>query len=147
MLAVVCRVYIQNFEYHLSKVPLFWPDPALFGAVGNTIISCILRSQLICICIVFWKTWFIWAQQDKGLRGIKHLYGKACIWTCLNTTNVQPSYDSLCKITWVRYIDYYMVFLIPAQISARVDRISLSPKGEGWYCPRAEIRAGIKNTV
>ena len=33
-------------------------------------------------------------------------------------------------------IDYYMVFLIPAPISARVDCISLSPKGEG-----------IKNTM
>ena len=28
-------------------------------------------------------------------------------------------------------IDYYTVFLIPALISARVDCISLSPKGEG----------------
>ena len=32
---------------------------------------------------------------------------------------------------YVINIDYYTVFLIPALISARVDRISLSPKGEG----------------
>ena len=47
----------------------------------------------------------------------------------------------------VGYIDYYTAFLIPALISARVDHISQSPKGEGWYCPRAEIRAGIKKAV
>ena len=29
------------------------------------------------------------------------------------------------------HIDYYTGFLIPALISARVDRISRSPKGEG----------------
>ena len=32
---------------------------------------------------------------------------------------------------WTGHIDYYTVFLIPALISARVDRISLSLKGEG----------------
>ena len=41
------------------------------------------------------------------------------------------------------YIDYYTAFLIPALISAWVDRISQSPKGEGWYCPRAGIKKAV----
>ena len=38
---------------------------------------------------------------------------------------------TMCLINSMIHIDYYTVFLIPALIPARVDRISLSPKGEG----------------
>ena len=39
--------------------------------------------------------------------------------------------SSLYAVVGLRYIDYYTAFLIPALISARVDHISQSPKGEG----------------
>ena len=69
----------------------------------------------------------------------------------LKISSSGPEHESLVLITnelkHLIHIDYYTGFLIPALISARVDRISQSPKGKGLYGPRAEIRAGIKKNV